>query len=117
MRHGDKVKKIGRYKELRKSVLRNLSIALIKNERIVTTVSRAKALRRVIEKLITRAKVDNLHNRRLAYDFLRDKKALVKLFSNVAVRYNNRSGGYTRVVKLGKFRKGDNTELAVIELV
>jgi len=117
MRHGNKVKKIGRYKEHRKSVLRNLSIALIKNERIVTTVSRAKALRRVIEKLITRAKVDNLHNRRLAYDFLRDKKALVKLFSNVAVRYNNRPGGYTRVVKLGKFRKGDNTELAVIELV
>ena len=117
MRHGDKVKKLGRYKEHRKSMLRNLCISLIKNERIVTTVARAKYLRKVIEKLITRAKEDNLHNRRLVFSFLRNKKALVKLFSNVAVRYLNRPGGYTRVVKLGKYRKGDSSELAVIELV
>lgn len=117
MRHGDKVKKLGRYKEHRKSMLRNLVISLIKNERIVTTVARAKYLRRVVEKLITRAKEDNLHNRRVVFDFLRNKKALVKLFNNIAVRYVDRPGGYTRVVKLGKYRKGDNAELAIIELV
>ncbi len=117
MRHGDKVKKLSRYKEHRKSMLRNLAVSLIKNERIVTTVPRAKYLRKVIEKLITRAKEDNLHNRRIVFSFLRNKKALVKLFSNIAVRYADRPGGYTRVVKLGKYRKGDSAELAVIELV
>lgn len=117
MRHGDKVKKLGRYKEHRKSMLRNLVVSLIRNERLVTTVARAKYLRRVVEKLITRAKEDNLHNRRLAFSFLRNKKALVKLFSNLGVRYANRPGGYTRVVKLGKYRKGDNAEVAVIEFV
>lgn len=117
MRHGDKVKKLGRYKEHRKSMLRNLAVSLIKNERIVTSVPRAKYLRKVIEKLITRAKQDNLHNRRLIYSFLRNKKSLVKLFSNIAVRYIDRPGGYTRVVKLGKYRKGDSAELAIIEFV
>ncbi|MCX8096323.1 MAG: 50S ribosomal protein L17 [Spirochaetes bacterium] len=117
MRHGSKVKKIGRYKEHRKSMLRNLSVSLIKNERIVTTVARAKYLRKVVEKLVTRAKKDTLHNRRLVFSFLRNKKALVKLFTNIAVRYLNRPGGYTRVVRLGIYRKGDSAELAVIEFV
>ncbi|MFN4245336.1 MAG: 50S ribosomal protein L17 [Brevinematia bacterium] len=117
MRHGDKVKKLGRYKEHRKSMMRNLVVSLIKNERIVTTLARAKYLRKVAEKIITRAKEDNLHNRRLVFSFLRNKRALVKLFNNVAVRYVNRPGGYTRIVKLGKYRKGDNAELAIIELV
>jgi large subunit ribosomal protein L17 len=117
MRHGDKVKKIGRYREHKKSVLRDLAVSLIKNERIVTTLPKAKYLRKIVEKVITRAKVDNLHNRRIAYEFLRDKKSLIKLFSNVAVRYVSRPGGYTRIVKLGKFRKGDNAELAIIELI
>ncbi|MGB9620983.1 MAG: 50S ribosomal protein L17 [Brevinematia bacterium] len=117
MRHGDKVKKLGRYKEHRKAMVRSLVISLIKNERIVTTVPRAKYLKKVMDKLITRAKVDNLNNRRLVFDFLRNKKALVKLFANIAVRYVNRPGGYTRVVKLGKYRKGDSAELAIIELV
>ncbi len=117
MRHGDKVKKLGRYYQSRKSMMRSLCVGLIKHERIVTTVARAKYLRKVIEKLVTRAKVDNLHNKRLAYSFLRDKKALVKLFGNIGVRYLSRPGGYTRVVKLGKYRKGDQAELAVVEFV
>lgn len=117
MRHGDKVRKLGRYKEHRKAMVRALIISLIKNERVITTVSRAKYLKKVVDKLVTRAKVDNLHNRRLVFDFLRNKKALVKLFSNIAVRYLERPGGYTRVVKLGRYRKGDSAELAVIEFV
>ncbi|MEN2998408.1 MAG: 50S ribosomal protein L17 [Brevinematia bacterium] len=117
MRHKDKVKKLGRHKKHRKSMLRNLALSLIKNERIITTVSRAKYLKRIVEKMITKAKKDSLHNRRVIFSFLRDKKGLVKLFSNIAVRYINRPGGYTRVVKLGKYRKGDNAELAIIEFV
>ncbi|MCX8029575.1 MAG: 50S ribosomal protein L17 [Brevinematales bacterium] len=117
MRHGDKVKKLGRYKEHRKSMLRNLSNSLIKNERIITTVARAKYLKRVIEKIITRSKEDTLHNRRIVFAFLRDGDSVNKLFSNIGVRYKDRNGGYTRIVKLGKFRKGDGAELAVIEFV
>lgn len=117
MRHGDKVKKLGRCYQHKKSMMRSLCVSLIKNERIITTVARAKYLRKIIEKIITRAKVNNLYNRRLVYNFLRNKAVLVKLFTNVGVRYINRPGGYTRVVKLGKFRKGDQSELAVIELV
>lgn len=116
MRHQIKGKKLNRTASHRKATLRSLSIALIKNERIVTTSVKAKELRTVIEPLITRAKTDTMHNRRVVFSFLHDNKSTTKLFDEVAPKAADRPGGYTRVIKLGT-RQGDGAEISVIELV
>ncbi len=116
MRHRRKVNKLGRKAEHREALLSNLAVALIMNKRIKTTVAKAKALRQYIEPLITRAKEDTTHNRRIAFRYLRNKYAVTELFREVAKKAEDRPGGYTRVLKLG-FRKGDGAEMALIELV
>ena len=97
-------------------MLKNLSIALIEREIIRTTLAKAKELRMTIEPLITMAKVDNVANRRLAFNRLRSDEAVGKLFSSVAINAKDRSGGYTRIIKAG-FRPGDKADMAYIELV
>ena len=116
MRHQVKGRKLGRTTAHRKATMRALSSALIKEHRIVTTVSKAKELRGFIEPLITRAKVDNSLNRKKVFSALQDKRAVHDLFGEVAPAAVDRPGGYTRVLKLG-YRQGDSAELAVIELV
>jgi large subunit ribosomal protein L17 len=116
MRHGDKVNNLGRKKAHRQALLRNLALSLIKHKRLITTVAKAKALRRYIEPLLTRAKKDTQANRRLLFSYLQDKEAIKELYGTVAPAIMERPGGYTRVLKLG-FRQGDGAEIALIELV
>lgn len=116
MNHGIALRKLGLYPSFRKSVLRNLSTALILHGRIETTEARAKEVRRMVDKLITKAKVDNLESRRYAHSVLFDKNAVYKLFE-IAKEQKDRQGGYTRIIKLAKYRKGDGTPLVLIELV
>lgn len=116
MRHLKKGRKLGRTSAHRKATLSALSVALIKEHRIVTTVPKAKELRTFVEPLITKAKVDTTHNRRQVFGKLKDKFAVSHLFDEVAQKAMDRPGGYTRVVKLG-YRSGDNAQMAVIELV
>ena len=97
-------------------MLKNLAISLYKYESITTTVEKAKALRPFVEKLITKAKNDTVASRRLVFSRLRDEKIVKKLFEDIAQRYKNRNGGYTRIYKLGH-RAGDASEMAIIELV
>lgn len=116
MRHKVKGRKLGRSTPHRKATMQALSVALIMNQRIETTVAKAKELRRFVEPLITTAKEDTTHNRRKAFRFLQDKNAVKELFENVGPAAEERPGGYTRVLKLG-FRLGDSAEMAMIELV
>jgi large subunit ribosomal protein L17 len=116
MRHLKKGRKLGRTPSHRKATLSALSVALIKEHRIVTTVPKAKALRPFVEPLITKAKEDTSHNRRQVFSKLNDKEAVSHLFEEVAQKAMDRPGGYTRIVKLG-YRSGDNAQTAVIELV
>ena len=116
MRHLVRGKRLGRDVPHRKATLQALSVALIKQHRIVTTLSKAKELRKHVEPIITRAKEDTSHNRRLVFSKLQDKQAVSHLFDEVAKKAMDRPGGYTRVIKAG-FRKGDGAEQAVIELV
>ncbi len=116
MRHGMSGRKLNRSKAHRKALFANLAIALLKHEQIKTTLPKAKDLRPIAEKLITRAKNGTLHDRRLVHAYLRDDKVVAKLFSSLAERYRTRSGGYTRVLKAG-FRYGDAAPMAVIELI
>ena len=116
MRHRKGPAKLGRTSTHRRAMLANMSASLIKHEQIVTTLPKAKSLRPVVEKLITLAKKGDLSSRRLAISRLRDEAMVRKLFSELAERYSDRPGGYTRVLKAG-FRYGDNAPLAVIELV
>ena len=116
MKHRIKGKKLNRTSSHRKSLFKNMAQALIKHEQIVTTLPKAKELKRVIEKLITLGKKSSLHSRRLAFNQIRDKKMVSKLFGTLAPRYSDRSGGYSRVLKAG-FRYGDSAPMAVIELV
>ena len=116
MRHGKKVIHLGRKTAHRKSMLANLGCSLIEHKRINTTVTKAKALKRFIEPIITRSKTDSTHNRRIAFSLLRDKKTITELFREVASKVGDRPGGYTRVIKLGN-RLGDNASMAMIELV
>jgi large subunit ribosomal protein L17 len=116
MRHGKKVKKLGRTAAHRKATLVALSNALIGHKRITTTFAKAKALRGFVEPLINRAKEDTVHNRRQVFRYLRDKESVTELFDNVAEKVGDRNGGYTRVIKLGR-RQGDGAEIAVVELV
>lgn len=116
MRHGDKIKNLGRTHSHRKALLSNLACELIAHKRIVTTLAKAKALRVYIEPLITKGKENTTHQRRVVFSYLQDKEAINELFSNVAEKVGGRPGGYTRVIKLGT-RQGDNAETALIELV
>ena len=116
MRHRQAGRKLNRTSSHRKSLFKNMAQALIKHEQIVTTLPKAKELKRVIEKLITLGKKSSLHSRRLAFNQIRDKKMVSKLFGTLAPRYSDRSGGYSRVLKAG-FRYGDSAPMAVIELV
>ena len=115
MRHRQSGRKLNRTSSHRKSLFKNMAQALLKHEQIVT-LPKAKELKRVVEKLITLGKKGNLHSRRLAFNQIRDKDMVSKLFDNLAKRYSDRKGGYTRVLKAG-FRYGDSAPMAVIELV
>ena len=116
MRHGKKFNSLGRQQGHRRALLRNLSIALIEHKRITTTLAKAKSLRVYIEPLVTKAKTDSSHSRRVVFSYLQNKEAIKELFSTVADKIGDRPGGYTRVIKTG-FRKGDGAEMAMIEFV
>ena len=116
MRHGDKINNLGRTAAHRKALLSNLAIQLIAHKRIVTTLAKAKSLRTFIEPLITKAKDNTTHQRRVVFSYLQDKEAITELFGAIAEKIAGRPGGYTRIIKLGT-RVGDNAETALIELV
>ena len=116
MRHGDKVKNLSRTKAHRDALLSNLACQLIEHKKIVTTVTKAKALRGYVEPLITKGKENTTHQRRVVFSYLQDKEAIKELFGAVAEKVGGRPGGYTRIIKLGA-RPGDNAETALIELV
>lgn len=116
MRHGHGLRKLNRTSSHRLAMLRNMSNSLLRHERIKTTLPKAKELRRVVEPLITLAKEPTLANRRLAFNRLRDREMVVKLFDELGPRYKARNGGYTRILKHG-FRVGDNAPMALMELV
>jgi large subunit ribosomal protein L17 len=116
MRHRKGGFKLGRNPAHRRATLRNLVTNVIEREHIVTTLARARAARPLVERMITLGKRDTLHSRRLAARFLQTPAAVKKLFEEIAPRFADRPGGYTRLVRAG-WRKGDNAELAVLELV
>ena len=116
MRHKVDGYKLGRNIAARNSLLRGLVTSVIENERIVTTTTKAKAARPLVDNMITLAKRDTLHARRQAAAFLRTPAAVQKLFETLGARFGNRNGGYSRIVKLG-FRKGDGADTAILELV
>jgi len=116
MRHGNGLRKLNRTSSHRLAMLRNMSNSLIEHEVIKTTLPKAKELRMVVEPLITLGKKDNLANRRLAFNRLRDREMVSKLFTELGPRYATRPGGYLRILKFG-FRHGDNAPMALVELV
>jgi large subunit ribosomal protein L17 len=116
MRHGHGLRKLNRTSSHRLAMLQNMMNSLIEHEVIKTTVPKAKELRRVIEPMITLAKNPTLANKRLAFDRLRSRDSVVKLFGELGPRYQARPGGYTRILKMG-FRVGDNAPMALVELV
>ena len=116
MRHGHGLRKLNRTSSHRLAMLQNMMNSLIEHEVIKTTVPKAKELRRVIEPMITLAKKPTVANKRLAFDRLRDRESVVKLFAELGPRYQARPGGYTRILKMG-FRVGDNAPMALVELV
>ncbi|MCB1978912.1 MAG: 50S ribosomal protein L17 [Burkholderiaceae bacterium] len=116
MRHGLGLRKLNRTSSHRLAMLRNMMNSLIEHEAIKTTLPKSKELRRVVEPMITLAKVDTLANRRLAFDRLRDRNSVTKLFTVLGPRFNARPGGYTRILKMG-YRVGDNAPMAFVELV
>ncbi|MCL7946001.1 50S ribosomal protein L17 [Marinobacter sp. ATCH36] len=116
MRHRKSGRKFSRTSAHRKAMFRNMAASLVDHELIKTTLPKAKELRRVAEPLITLAKNDSVANRRLAFSRLRDDAAVAKLFNELGPRYNERPGGYLRILKCG-FRAGDNAPMAFVELV
>ena len=116
MRHGNGLRKLNRTSSHRLAMLRNMSNSLIEHEVIKTTLPKAKELRMVVEPLITLGKKDNLANRRLAFNRLRDREMVSKLFTELGPRYATRPGGYLRILKFG-FRHGDNAPMTLVELV
>lgn len=116
MRHRKDFNKLSRPTSHRLSMLRNLAISLIKHERVITTVPKAKAARRIVERLITYGKRGTLHARRLAARWVHEEEVLRKIFGELAERYKSRNGGYTRITRIG-FRRGDCAEEALFELV
>ena len=116
MNHRVGFNKLGLKSSHRKALHRNMATSLFRYERITTTKAKALAVKRTVEKMITRAKVDSVHNRRIIAKAIKDKEILAKLFTEIGPRYANRPGGYTRVLKLG-WRKGDAAETVILELV
>ncbi|MCS6822468.1 MAG: 50S ribosomal protein L17 [Microscillaceae bacterium] len=116
MRHGKKINHLGRTASHRKALLSNMASALILNKRIITTVAKAKALRKYVEPLLTKAKNNVTHSRRVVFSYLRNKESVKELFGPVAERIENRPGGYTRIIKMPP-RQGDNAEMCLMELV
>lgn len=116
MRHGDKINNLGRTMAHRRALLANLAISLIEHKRITTTLAKAKALRVYIEPLVTKAKDNTTHQRRIVFSYLQNKEAVKELFGPIAEKIGERPGGYLRVIKLG-FRRGDGAETAMIEFV
>lgn len=116
MRHNKKVNHLSRKSSHRKAMLANMAISLIEHKRINTTVAKAKALRKYVEPLITKAKSDTTHSRRIVFSYLQNKEAVTLLFGEVAQRIGDRPGGYTRILKTG-YRVGDAAEMCFIELV
>lgn len=116
MRHGRKINKLSRTASHRKALLSNMASSLILHKRINTTVAKAKELRKYVEPLITRAKEDTTHSRRMVFSYLQNKESVKTLFNEVADRITDRPGGYTRIIKTGQ-RFGDNAEMCLMELV
>jgi large subunit ribosomal protein L17 len=116
MRHRNGLRKLNRTSSHRQAMFRNMAASLLRHELIKTTLPKAKELRRVVEPLITLGKKPSLSNRRLAFNRLRDRDIVVKLFDEIGPRYANRNGGYLRILKAG-FRNGDNAPLALVELL
>ena len=116
MRHGHGLRKLNRTSEHRLAMLRNMMNSLIEHEVIKTTLPKAKELRRVVEPMITLAKDPSLANKRMAFNRLRDRDSVVKLFADLGPRFAARPGAYTRILKMG-FRVGDNAPMALVELV
>lgn len=116
MRHGKKLNHLGRKSGHRKAMLSNMACSLIEHKKINTTVAKAKALKLYVEPLITKAKTDSTHSRRVVFSYLKSKEAVTELFRDVAVKVADRPGGYTRILKTGN-RIGDNAEMCFIELV
>lgn len=116
MRHRNSGRNLSRTSSHRKAMFKNMMVSLLRHELIKTTLPKAKELRRFIEPMITLAKEDNLHKRRIAYNRLRDKEIVQKLFAEIGPFYKSRPGGYLRIVKCN-FRKGDNAPMAIVELV
>ena len=116
MRHGKKIAHLGRTASHRKAMMANMASSLIEHKRINTTVAKAKALKKFVEPLITKAKSDTTHNRRVVFSALRNKYAVSELFRDIAEKVADRPGGYTRIIKVGS-RMGDNASMAMIELV
>ena len=116
MRHGDKIKNLSRTASHRRALLSNLASQIIEHKRITTTLAKAKALRVYVEPLITRAKNDSTHNRRMVFSYLQNKEAVTELFTVIGDKVANRPGGYTRIIKLAPLM-GDADEMAMIDLV
>ena len=116
MRHNKKFNHLGRTADHRNAMLANMTISLIMDKRITTTLAKAKALKKYAEPLITRAKDDSTNSRRVVFSYLQNKEALKELFGIVAEKIGDRPGGYTRIIKLGA-RQGDGADMAFIELV
>jgi large subunit ribosomal protein L17 len=116
MRHGKKVNHLGRTSQHRQALLSNMASSLILDKRIETTVAKAKALRKYVEPLLTKAKSDSTHSRRVIFSYLQNKESVKELFDNVADKIASRPGGYTRIVKTS-FRLGDNADMCLMELV
>jgi large subunit ribosomal protein L17 len=117
MRHGKKINHLGRKTAHRAALLSNMASSLILNKRITTTVAKAKALRKYVEPLLTKAKDDTTHSRRTVFSYLQNKESVKTLFGEVAGKIADRPGGYTRIIKFGDVRVGDNAEMCLIELV
>ena len=116
MRHGHGLRKLNRTSSHRLAMFRNMANSLLRHEAIKTTLPKAKELRRVVEPLITLGREPTVANKRLAFNRLRDREIVVKLFAEIGPRYKARNGGYTRILKMG-FRVGDNAPMAFVELV
>ncbi len=116
MRHRHGLRKLNKTSSHRLAMLRNMTVSLFKHEAIKTTLPKAKELRRVAEPIITLGKTDTLAHKRLAFDRLRDRDMVVKLFAELGPRYKARNGGYLRILKMG-FRQGDNAPMALVELM
>ncbi len=117
MRHGKKINQLGRTTAHRHAMMSNMATSLIMHKRVTTTVAKAKALRQYVEPLLTKAKNDTTHSRRLVFAQLQEKEAIKELFGEVAAKIADRPGGYTRIIKLSATRLGDNADMCIIELV